>query len=258
MLPVFNQARFPQAGDVDDCWVVATIWAAKSVAPAIAVPDAKRFREAARDPDDGVRDGGNNDEMALAVRTLWPHIPLIDFRSARWDRFMGFVREGHVASIAVLSSSLPASLQFGFPGAHQVGVAWDGSNLRLMNPLAREGSAPAVIAEAAMRKAAFDLFGGRLMKAIVLAPLHEEATVDPVRDMPLVVADLAGGGSLYGDPERRRLIARTWAGANDVGVYCRRNDLIAIRLDLRSGPAEDLVVGWYGADRIVGPIRVAG
>jgi hypothetical protein len=258
MLPVFSQLRFPKAGDVDDCWVVATIWAAKSVAPSIAMPDATQFREAARDPDDGVRDGGNNDEMALAVRTLWPRIPLVDFRSARWDRFLRFVRDGHVASVAVLSSSLPRNLRFGFAGAHQVGVAWDGSNLRLMNPLAREGSAPAVIAEAALRKAAFDLFGGRLMKAIVLAPLNQEATVDPNRDMPVVVADLAGGGSLYRDPDRRRVLARTWAGANDVGVYCRRNDLIAIRLDLQGGPQEDLVLAWYGADRIVGPLRVAG
>lgn len=253
VVPVFNQVRFANAGDVDDCWVVATIWAAKSVASSIELPDVTQFRAAADDPDDGVNDGGNNDEMVRAVRKLWPHIPLVDFRSSDWARFIGFLREGRVASVAVLSSSLPPNLRFGFGGPHQVGVVWDGANFRLMNPLAPQGSTPPVIAEAALRKAAFDLFGFR-MKAVVLSPT-EGSDVDPTRDMPVAVADFLPGGSLYADPGKKGVIAVEWLGGQNVGVYCRRNGLLAIRYDRIGGAGESLVVAWYGADKLAGPIR---
>jgi hypothetical protein len=226
------------------------------VSSAIDLPDVTEFREAANDPDDGVTDGGNNDEIALAVRTLWPHIPLVDFRGSDWNRFTGWLREGRAASVAVLSSSLPPTMRFRFQGPHQVGVVWDGTDYRLMNPLAPEGSAPPAIAEAALRKAAFDLFGFR-MKAVVLSRPEEEG-VDPTKDLPVAQADFAPGGSLYADPNRKGVIAVEWVGANNVGVYCRRNGLFAIRYDLKGGPAEDLVVAWYGVDKLIGQLRVTG
>ena len=47
---VFNQQRWPQAGDTDDCWAIADLMAVHSVAPWLPLPGITKYREAAEIP----------------------------------------------------------------------------------------------------------------------------------------------------------------------------------------------------------------
>jgi hypothetical protein len=150
---VFSQRSWPGAGDVDDCWVVATIWAAVAADPAAVRPSVTTFRAAAGDPDDGVTDGGSLDEVIRGARKVWPALPVRPFASADFDAFLAAVRSGSPASLAVWAGKLPAGLRFGFLRAHQVGIGWD-AGLWLMNPLATSGARPLAISASALKTAA--------------------------------------------------------------------------------------------------------
>ena len=150
---VFSQRSWPGAGDVDDCWVVATIWAAVAAEAAAVRPSVTTFRAAAGDPDDGQTDGGSLDEVIRGARKVWPALPVRPFASADFDAFLAAVRGGSPASLAVWAGKLPSGLRFGFTKAHQVGIGWD-AGLWLMNPLAASGARPLAISASALRTAA--------------------------------------------------------------------------------------------------------
>lgn len=151
---VFNQRTWPQAGDLDDCWVVSTIWCANAVAPWLYLQTTTAFRTAAGDPDDGKTDGGRLSEIMLACRTLWPQLKVQAHRGT-WAALERLLDAGHVASVAVDSSELPPRHQYGFTGLHQIALFVDTSgSLRIMNPLDKDRSRTEVIARDAARKAA--------------------------------------------------------------------------------------------------------
>ncbi len=150
---VFNQVRYPEAEDIDDCWVVATVWAALASRPSARKPTVTEFRAAAGDPDDGNADGGSESEVYRGARGIWPDIPVTAYHG-EWAPLAKLIKSGRIASAAVLSSRLP--INYGFLGWHQVGVAWDGGYV-VANPLAPEGSAPTAIGEAALRSAVMPL-----------------------------------------------------------------------------------------------------
>lgn len=151
---IFNQAVYPEAGDVDDCWVVATVWAAIAADPTLRRPTVTEYRKHAGDPDDGIRDGGSHQEVMDGARGVWPDAQIVSFfeQMTEWPAFMAHLRDGGVASLALISGKLPVTHQYGFLGAHQVGIAYDGG-LLIANPLAANGSAPRPIAESALRTA---------------------------------------------------------------------------------------------------------
>ncbi len=167
--PVISQVSYPGAGDVDDCWVVATVWAALAADPDATRPTVPEFRVAAHVPDRPGPTGGTLDDIIRGASAIWPGLRISRHDSTEWEPFMRFLRAGWSASLAVLSSSLPTTLQFGFRGAHQVGVVWHAGQLRLANPLARNGSAPAWIDETALRTAARAL-GRGWIRAALFAP----------------------------------------------------------------------------------------
>ena len=165
----FTQRSWPGAGDVDDCWVVATIWSAVAREPSAWRPTVTQFRELAGDPDDGDRDGGSLAEVIRGARAAWPRLPIDRFESADVDELADRVAHGAVASIAVWCGALPAELQYGFRFAHQGGLAWDGRDLVFMNPLARSGEPPRRILVADLRRAMLDPrlgYSGRARAAI--------------------------------------------------------------------------------------------
>jgi NAD-dependent oxidoreductase involved in siderophore biosynthesis len=135
---VFNQVRWPLAGDTDDCWVVATIQAVNAVAPWLNLPSVRAFREAAGDPDNGVRDGGNVTEIMDGIRGTWPAIAgsIKSIRQQPWATLVSHLTAGRPVSVAVKSSLLPARLQYGFGGAHQICIVRKGVRFLLANPLA--------------------------------------------------------------------------------------------------------------------------
>lgn len=165
---VLNQVTFPGVGNVDDCWVVATVWAAVAFRKDIRRPDATEFRRHAGDPDDPhAEDAGSQTEIIRGARGSWPGVAIEKYNGP-WKGFRDRVKTGRPASLAVKSDRLPASMQFGFEGAHQIGVGWDPDRATFVvaNPLARQGSKPLVIDAADLRDAAKALHGGNVQAAI--------------------------------------------------------------------------------------------
>jgi hypothetical protein len=181
-----NQIHFPGVGDVDDCWVVATIWAAQAagvIGDGDSLPTIKQFRTAAGDPDDGQNDAGSLDEVMRGARQLWPDSRVTRVQSTAWNRFRARILGGAIASLQLDSSRLPLHLQHGFghpteERIHQVGLAFDGKRLVLMNPLQQMGAAPQRVANAVLREAATAPFGGEVRAA--LFPAATEATMPHV------------------------------------------------------------------------------
>ena len=171
--PVLNQGVYPGAGDLDDCWVVATIWAAIAADPSAVRPTVPEFRAAAHRPDKPGPTGGFLDDVMRGSEGIWPDSHVERYESIAWGPFVARLRAGWSASLAVLSSALPTRLQFGFRGSHQVGIVWD-RQFRLMNPLARNGAAPAWISEDELRTAV-----RAVARGYILAALFEPVTVAP-------------------------------------------------------------------------------
>lgn len=135
---VVNQAEWPKAGDVDDCWAVATLTALHAVAPWLFLPNIRAFRAASGNPDErNVADGGSIRQCALAIRVLWPKIGALIATAAgerNWTWLEAKLRAGHVAMVFVLSREL--SKTYGFGGTHACAAALVDGKLRFANPLA--------------------------------------------------------------------------------------------------------------------------
>lgn len=175
-LPGVYTQRTPEAGDLDECWVYATIWAAVAADPGARVPTCTEFRKAAGDPDDGFMDGGSLDEIARASAVIWPHITQLRVEGKgdlTWDILSNHLAQGRPASLAVDSGDLPLRLRFGFYGSHQIGVRRQDASVYVANPLAAQGSAPLPATEAEVRKAAFGLLDSlQIVRALVFVPVR--------------------------------------------------------------------------------------
>lgn len=160
-LGALSQRTYPGVRDIDDCWVVASIWAARYQTHQIKnLPSCTTFRDAADNPDDPYRsDGGNVDQINKACDRLWPTVKNILFKSRNWGDFMRHLKAGASASVATKSSMLPSNLRFGFYGPHQIAVVYRSGALYVMNPLAANGSAPIKISEYALQRAVMGLNG---------------------------------------------------------------------------------------------------
>jgi hypothetical protein len=146
---VFNQKRWPRAGDPDECWMLADLMALHSVAPWLRLPSAKRYRAAAGNPDEEGPTPGTVRQSRIALETLYPTFrDVINvMKDEPFSEFLPELKSGRPASISVLSGALPGHLQFGFTGNHRVTVFWTGEKIRLANPLARAHSRSKVITE---------------------------------------------------------------------------------------------------------------
>ena len=102
---------------------------------------------------------------------IWPATAIIAWRSRSWDTFMAVVRADRPVSLAVSSRLLPPALRFGFNGANQVGIGWDG-RVVLANPLAPDGSRPQPVEEEALKLAATALYAGEIRAALFPARLE--------------------------------------------------------------------------------------
>lgn len=137
---VLNQVLYPEAGDVDDCWVVATVQAKEEATDATDRPTVTEFRASALDPDDGQRDGGTLTEVIRGAQATWPNVTVVELRAYPYDLFLVKLQAGGAASLAVNSRYLPSRMRYGFLGLHQVAVGFRGGKYYLANPLAPQGS----------------------------------------------------------------------------------------------------------------------
>lgn len=166
-----SQVGFPGAGDLDECWLVATLTCLKNICPRLALPNARTFRDAAGVPDVQGRDnGGTGYDIGRAFRELYPGLPFAGY-TFTWADFKDRMKPGVVASIAVMSSALPGGLQYGFGGGHRVAVELLPDDTWLfLNPLAKNGTRPQKISQADLRLAAAKFAGAGKIGAIVFTP----------------------------------------------------------------------------------------
>jgi len=162
-----SQIGYLGAGDIDDCWCVATIWAAK----AAGVPDwhvsVTEYRHWARNPDRPGSTGGTLDHVIRGARGCWPNAKVRRYRSTSWDGFISLLKAGWIGSLAVRCSALPLRLQYHYKLLHQVGVAYHNGKYYIADPLAPNGSRPKEITGAEMRKAARGFVGGTICAALI-------------------------------------------------------------------------------------------
>lgn len=164
-----SQRTYPGVGDIDDCWVVATIWAIRRAThQSQNLPNSRTYRAAAGDPDDGYKDGGTVGEITQANNRLYPQIADVTFqRQYGWAAFEGYLNKGYTASLAVRSSYLPSTLRYGFWGTHQVAVFKRSGKYYIMNPLQPAGTAPRVISETALKNATYKFANGWVMASLI-------------------------------------------------------------------------------------------
>ena len=135
---VLNQVRWPQAGDVDDCWVVASLQAVNVTFPWLYLHGVTKFRAAAGNPDDPAHaDGGNLVQVMAALKALYPTVAARRHAGVAWQSFAADALAHHPLSVCVDSALLPTRLQFAFKGRHQVCVVVKADlSVLVANPLA--------------------------------------------------------------------------------------------------------------------------
>ena len=122
---VFNQVKWPNAGDVDDCWVVSSIQCANMVAPWLRLPSVTSFRKAAGNPDRPGPTGGSSSDTVQGCETLWPRYfkgQLKVLRNANWSAFEIQVARNVPMSVSIVCADLPSYLKRGFNGLHRVSI----------------------------------------------------------------------------------------------------------------------------------------
>jgi hypothetical protein len=170
----FSQKVWPKAGDIDDCWVVATLQCANAVAPWLPLLDVTEFRAFAGDPDNGVDDGGNVDDIMKGITAAWPELVkgCTAVRGWTWERVLTEIKGGRPFDACVISARLPVN--YGFLKAHQVTLFQEpGVGLHICNPLAPDRSEPPRIATASAQ-AACEAYGNGKVYG-VLFPTVETA-----------------------------------------------------------------------------------
>lgn len=89
-------------------------------------------------------------------------------------------------------------------------------------------------------------------------PIIEEDELDPRTHLPVAVCDVTGPIPVFSDSRGQGILLPVFNGATNVGLYARPiapaapggAALAPIRLDLKSGPAEDLRIGWVVVDSV--------
>jgi len=140
---------------------VATVWAAIAAGETFK-PTVPQFRAWAKNPDRPGPTGGTLDHVMRGAQGAWPNHRKRRYSSYDWNGFISLLKAGWTASLAVRSGSLPSSLQYGFKGGHQIGVAYQDGKYWVANPLAPNGSRPREISGSALRTAARAFVGGSI------------------------------------------------------------------------------------------------
>lgn len=185
MLPqysqVFNQKLWPQVGDYDDCWAVSDLMAVHSVAPWLSLPGMTAYRAAAGAPDDpNASKGGTVSQSVQAIKTLYPRLAIEFCAGWSWTNFIAKVKDGHPASVSLKSGLLPLALQYGFTGNHRVMVVWNGTTLKVLNPLAKAHSKSVSISEADLQKAVLGYDVNKIVWAVLMPTVEQAFKTHPL------------------------------------------------------------------------------
>ena len=197
---VFNQKRWPGAGDTDECWMLSDLMAIHSVAPWLRLPTVPQYRQAAGNPDKDGLTFGSLEHSETAIKALYPEFAkvILLIKNGSFAELMSRLIAGHPLSLSVKSGALPQGLQFGYTGMHRVAVFFNGAEIRIANPLARAHSRSKPISEGALQAAvdAHDMAGSNYIMlptvevAFARHPLHPQPSAMP--DLPAPGIDVGG------------------------------------------------------------------
>lgn len=172
---VFSQKDWPLAGDIDDCWVVAWLQCSNAVAPWNSLINVKSARAYAGDPDDGIKDGGNVDDIMKGISNYTPPLaPLCTPLRGSWtfEKLLPEIKKGRPFCAAVMGNALPKVYT---NVAHQVTFFYEaGTGLWCCDPMAPDRSPPYRISEAATKRALY-AYGGTGKVYGVLFPTRAKA-----------------------------------------------------------------------------------
>ena len=168
LYPTISQVFFWGVGDIDECAILATYWAARAAGFKGDLPSIKTFRMAAGVPDRPGPTGLTTSQIwrgvtktglgAMSVSQLGP--------TTSWSDFATMMTGGRFASIALDASKLPINLRYGFRGPHQVGLTWSEGQWYIADPLAPNRSAPRAVPENIIKEAVIG-FGGGYVRGLV-------------------------------------------------------------------------------------------
>jgi hypothetical protein len=168
-----SQRTYPGVGDIDDCVVVATAQAYAAEPDHRKLPTATAFRIAAGVPDQPGPTPMTSTQAGVAARKLWPETK-VSAGVFSWANFGHAMEVGRrPASVSVLSSALPANLQFGFGGGHQITAWYQEGQWWMTNPLQPEGTAPHRITASELHAAAGALVGGGNVSAVIFPQIAD-------------------------------------------------------------------------------------
>lgn len=178
LMRVLAQKLWPAAGDVDDCWVLATLMAIQASAPWLWLVNVTQFRTAAGKPDTTGPSAGGVADAYKAVRALYPQLAITLATDWTWAKVSATLKANRPAYLSVKAGLLPAALQFGFTGDHAVFVQYRNGTFYLGNPLAKPHSAVVEITEATLQKAALAHTGG--LKALFMPTVEAAFATHPL------------------------------------------------------------------------------
>ena len=193
LYPTISQIAFWGVGDIDECSILATYWAAKAAGFEGELPSIYAFRAAAGRPDLPGPTGLTNAQALAGIGgTSLKSMSLVTANGASWDAFAASLKLGGSASLSVNSALLPSGVRYDFYGSHSVGLTWQGGKWHIANPLAPDKSAPVAISEAAIKAAALS-FGGGAVVGIIFRPAQPGDVAAPAPVSPLSAPQLPAG-----------------------------------------------------------------
>lgn len=170
-------------GSLDDCWACADAMCLNSVTPWDRLDGVGAYRKAAGVPDTSTgAEGGSLDASLKAVKALHPALgPFMELYRGSFSGFLAKVKAGHPASASVWSRALGYSTDF----KHRVVFYWNGSTLKMLDPLWPAYREAQAVTEAFAKKALLDypvtaeanaLLFPTVEQAFTTHPLYEGAT----------------------------------------------------------------------------------
>lgn len=156
-LSQMDPALHPGIHDIDDCWAIAGMQAARAVGASLTGVDIPKYRKAAGRPDDPHKTNpGGAADVLRGAHNLWPKLR-ISLSSTSFDTlWAALVKQGKVAVFLIDSSKLPEDIRYGFNGLHaicgRVVVTTSAETCYEVNPLQPKSTRAHKISKAALKR----------------------------------------------------------------------------------------------------------
>jgi hypothetical protein len=165
-------------GALDDCWACADAMCLNSVTPWDRLDGVGAYRKAAGVPDTASgSEGGSLDASLKGVKALHPKLgPMMELYRGSFAGFLAKVKAGHPASASVWSRALGYATEF----KHRIVIYWNGSTLKMLDPLWPAYREAQAVSEAFVKKALADYPGTAEANALLFPTVEQAFTTHPL------------------------------------------------------------------------------